>query len=132
MQLTRCKDQHPQTPEEFYGELARRDNNTASQGSLAMLDLIKRLRALPIDREVFVLTSHARLVLLARDTYESPWLVIVSALDRRNYHVEYLMPESIAPWPGAYVRGECDSEDETVRRIETAMHRCLGWSTQGA
>ncbi|MFT3788027.1 MAG: hypothetical protein QM770_17960 [Tepidisphaeraceae bacterium] len=130
MRLTRCKDQKSKTLEEFYGELVREDGYVGREGGKAMLDLIGRLRVLPDNRLVFGLTSHARLVLLAEDTYESPWFVIVSALDKRNYFVEYLMTESVAPWPGAYVRGECRSEDDAVRMIETAMDRCEGWRSR--
>lgn len=128
MRLTRCKDQKSEALEGFYGELLREDGYVGREGGKAMLDLIERLRALPDERTVFGLTSHARLVLLAEDTYESPWFVIVAALDKRNYFVEYRMPRSIAPWPGAYVRGETRSEDDAVRMVVTAMDRCEGWS----
>jgi hypothetical protein len=74
------------------------------------------------------LTSLYRLCLLAEDTWKSPWFVIVSALDRQNYIVEYLMPEAIAPWPHAYVRGEPRSEEEAVKLILTAMEKSEGWN----
>jgi hypothetical protein len=37
------------------------------------------------------------------------------------------MPERIAPWPQAYVKGEARSEDEAVRMIEVAMDKSEGW-----
>ncbi|MFA5194013.1 MAG: hypothetical protein WC740_25170 [Verrucomicrobiia bacterium] len=92
-----------------------------------MLDLIARLRTLPDDRRVYGLTSHERLCLIAEDTYKSPWFVIVWALDKRNYSVEYLMPDDVAPWPGAYVRGEACSEDDAVQMILAAMEKSGGW-----
>src|SRR4051812_42735407 len=110
MLLTRCKNQKSKTIEEFYGEIVQHNGDVGREGAEAMLDLIGRLRALPDDRRVFGLTSLSRLVLLAEDTYTSPWFVIVAALDKRNYFVEYQMPDAIAPWPGACVRGECRSE----------------------
>ena len=73
------------------------------------------------------LTSHYRLALLAQDSSETPWFVIVSALDKRNYYVEYLMPKAIAPWPHAYVRGEARSEDGAVQMVLTAMEKSEGW-----
>jgi hypothetical protein len=92
-----------------------------------MLSLIGRLRAFPDERQVFGLTSHLRLCLLADDTWKSPWYVIVSALDSRNYTVEYLMPQPVAPWPQAYVRGEARSEDDAVKMVLTAMEKSEGW-----
>lgn len=127
MHLTGCQDQKSQTLDEFYTEVSRQESFVCREGGKAMLDLIARLRALPDERRVFGLTSHHRLCLLAEDTYRSPWFVIFSALDKRNYFVEYLMPERIAPWPHAYVRGEPRSEGEAVRMIVTAMEKSEGW-----
>ena len=56
----------------------------------------------------------------------SPWFVIIYALDKRDYFVEYLMPNAIAPWLWAYVRGEAYSEDEAVQMILTTMERSGG------
>ena len=130
MRLTHCKDQKSESLEEFYGELTRKDGWV--EGAKAMLELIARLRSLPDDRQVFGLTSHARLILLAEDDFTSPWFIIIAALDKRNYFVEYLMPESIAPWLGARVRGEGRSEDEAIQMIKTAMERCEGWGSKSA
>lgn len=123
MQLTRCQDQKRKTLEEFYTST----DPVCQEGCKAMLDLIARLRALPDERLVYGLTSLYRLCLLAEDTWKSPWFVIISALDKRNYHVEYLMPERAAPWPRAYVRGEARSEDEALQMIMTAMEKSEGW-----
>jgi hypothetical protein len=128
MHLTRCKDQKSATIDEFYTEVSEHDNYTSREGGKAMLDLIARLRALPDERRVFGLTSHDRLCFLAEDSYESSWFVLVWALDKRNYFVEYRMPDNIAPWPQAFVRGEARSEDEAVRMIITAMEKSGGWS----
>jgi len=95
-----------------------------------MLDFIVRLRALPNDRQVYGLTSHYSLLLLAEDTYQSPWFVSIDALDLRNYYIEYLMPEAVWPWKQrTYVRGEAHSEDEAVEMIVIAMERSEGWSS---
>ena len=128
MHLTHCQDQKKQTLEEFYTEVSQQDSVVCREGGRAMLDIIARLRALPNDRRVYGLTSHHRLCLLAENTYRSPWFVIISALDSRNYYVEYLMPTRIAPWPQARVRGEARSEDEAVQMILTAMEKSEGWT----
>src|SRR5258706_5097327 len=117
MHLTRCQDHPSKTLDEFYAEVSRHDHPVEREGGKVMLDFIIRLRALPDERLVYGLTSHYRLCLLAEDNSRSPWFVIISALDKRNYNVEYLMPERVAPWPHAYVRGEASSEEEAVQMI---------------
>jgi len=124
MHLTRCQDQKRQTLEEFYTEPTE---PVTREGGQVMLALLARLRALPDDRRVYGLTSLYRLCFLAEDTWESPWFVIVAALNKQNYYIEYLMPERDAPWPRAYIRGEARSEDEAVQMILTAMERSEGW-----
>jgi hypothetical protein len=128
VQLTRCQDQHPETLDDFYGDLARSENVVTRRSGETMLHLIKRLRALPNERRVYGLTSLSRLCLKAEDTSDSSWSVIVSVLDERNYFIEYLMPDRLAPWPNAYVKGEAGSEDEAVQMILTAIERSEGWS----
>jgi hypothetical protein len=128
MHLIGCQDQKKQPLDEFYTEVTHWEKPVSREVGRVMLSLIARLRALPDERRVFGLTSHLRLCLLAEDTYKSPWHVIVSALDSRNYTVEYLMPQAIAPWPHAYVRGEARSENEAVQMILTAMEKSEGWN----
>jgi hypothetical protein len=130
MHLTGCQDQKSRTLEEFYAEVIQQESVVCREGGQAMLDLIARLRALPCEHRVFGLTSHHRLCLLAEDTYRSTWFVIISAFDKRNYNVQYLMPERISPWPRAYVNGEARSEDDAVKMILTAMEKAEGWSAK--
>jgi hypothetical protein len=127
MHLTKCQNQKKQTLEEFYTEVTTWEKATSRGAAKVMLGLISRLRALPDERRVFGLTSHLRLCLLATDSWKSPWYVIFSALDERNIYVEYLMPEHVAPWPRAYVRGEARSEDEAVQMIVVAIEKSEGW-----
>jgi hypothetical protein len=126
--LTRCHDQKSKTLDEFYHELSVSDEPVTREIGQTMLSLIARLRALGDERRLWGLTSHHRLCLLAADSAETDWFVTVVALDARNYCVEYLMPQHIAPWPRAYVRGEARSEDEAVGMILTAMQKSEGWS----
>jgi hypothetical protein len=141
MKLTRCQDQKSMTLDEFYSRFITpqdhpisRDEKTAMldlisrESGRTMLDLISRLRSLPDERRVFGLTSHEWLCLLAEDTSTSPWFVMINAFDKRDYSVRYLMPQAVAPWPGAYVLGQAQSEDEAVQMILIAMERSEGWS----
>lgn len=129
MHLTRCQDQRRQSLDEFYDELAQSNDAVSRDIGQTMCSLISRLRASPDARQVYGLTSHHRLCLLASDTYQARQFVILSALDRSNYWIEYLMPEAVAPWPEAYIRGEAHSEDEAVRMVLTAMINSQGWDT---
>jgi hypothetical protein len=126
--VIRCQDQKSKTLDGFYTELSGSQEPVTREGGKTMLDLLARLQALPSDQQVYGLTSHYRLCLLAQDTYTSPWFVIISALDKRNYFVEYLMPADAAPWPQAYVRGEARTEEDAVQMIVTAMEKSQGWS----
>jgi len=122
MQLQRCSDQKHATLEEFYSEFRKQ-----SQIGETMLALIARLRRLEDQRKVWGLTSHERLCLLSQDSWETPWFVKIVALDPRNYFIEYLMPERVAPWKNAYVTGEACSEDDAIRMIFIAMEKSEGW-----
>lgn len=127
MNLIRSKDQPSATIEEFYSRIS----NPPELGP-AMLSLIERLRAVPEPVEVYGLTSHERLCLLPADSSAASWPVIFIALDFRNYFVEYLVPEKLAPWPNAYMRGEAQSENQAVEMILTAMRNSGAWSISAA
>lgn len=90
-----------------------------------MLDLFAALRSCSDPRHLWGLTSLAELVLLSSEA--SPWYVKVFAPNYGGYRIEYLMPEAIAPWPQAWVRGEASSVDEAVSMLRVAMDRSGGW-----
>ena len=127
MHLTRCQDQRYQTLDEFYSDLCHSEEPTTRAVGGSTLDLIARLRAVPDERHIYGLTSLYRLCLLAEDTYASPWFVIVTP-GQAQFYVQYLLPQRLAPWSGAYVTGEARTVDEAVRMILTAMERSEGWS----
>ena len=129
MKLSRCNDQ-PGTLEEFYGAMIE---NGASESDIGgtMLRLIERLKALPDERSVWGLTSHYTLCLLSENSSASHWYVKVVAIGR-NYFVEYRMPDALAPWPEAYVKGEARSEAEAVHMLLEGMLNSGGWVAQHA
>lgn len=127
MILERCTDQKPNTLDAFYAEIASAEDPISRSGGLAMLDLLAALRGYPNPRQMWGLTSHYRLCLLAQNTYIAPWYVIIAALDHRNFSIEYLMPEKNAPWAGAYVKGEAQSLEAAVAMVLIAMDRSEGW-----
>jgi hypothetical protein len=126
MILEGCSDQKSRSLEAFYTKIA--SDYISNEGGLAMLELIAALRSHSDPRQAWGLTSHYRLCLLARDTYTSPWYVIIGALDRRNFFVEYLMPERSSPWPGAHVKGEARALEDAVKMVLTAMDLSEGWA----
>jgi len=128
MHLNRCHEQKSKTFDDLYAEIAKHDGHVDREIGQTMLALLARLRALPDKRQVWGLTSHYHLCFLSQDASETSRLVVVSALDRRNYFIEYLVPERLAPWPNAYIRGEARSEDEAVKMILIAMEKSEGWS----
>lgn len=128
MHFTRCQDQKSRTLDEFYEEAQQSDDHVTHELGRAMLSLLAGLCAFHSDRRVYGLTSLYNLYLLAEDTSRSPWFVRVLALDQHTYHVEYLLPARLAPWPEAYVRGEARSEDEAIKMVVTAMERSEGWA----
>ena len=130
MKLIHCQDQKSKTLDEFFLDVSQQDHPVSRENGKTMLDLLARLRALPDAHQVYGLTSHHRLCLLASDSWQAPWFVIINALGKQTYYVEYLMPKHTAPWPHAYVRGEASSEDDAVKMIVTAMERSEGWSNR--
>lgn len=113
--------------DDFYRSVVERWDKRWADGASAMQILIARLRELPSPDRAYAQTSHARLCLLSNDASDSPWLLIISALDEHHYVIEYLMPGHLAPWPGAYVRGEARSIDEAFKMILIGMERSGGW-----
>lgn len=124
MILERCKDQKGSI-EEFYQRLAA--HSESREGAAAMLALIAKLRASsPADRMVWCLTSLHRLCLLSSGS--ATWWVIVAAADESDFLIEYRLPDSAAPWPDAYVRGEAKSVEEALRMTLIGMENSEGWS----
>jgi hypothetical protein len=127
MNLVRCQDQKGETLEEFYAEMSLHDGYDGVEGGKTMLALMERLRAVPYEKPVYGLTSIGRLVLLSKDSSIPPWHVVIYAVNKKRYAVECYLHEDEAPWPGAYVRGEAESEDEILPMILSAMERSRGW-----
>jgi len=92
-----------------------------------MLGLIRRLRALDDSRRIHGRTSHFTLCLLSMDHNMAPSHVSIVIHGGHGFRIDYLMPEHIAPWPGARVSAETWTEDEAVRMVLEAMELSGGW-----
>jgi hypothetical protein len=123
MKLERCRDQPSETLEEHYDQLVASDDPQSRAMGRAMIALIARLRQLDDSREVFGLTSHFQLCLLAQDTYRSPWYVKFIARDEHFVAIERRITDD------DYERIEVSSLDAAVTEIVRAMDLTGGWPT---
>jgi hypothetical protein len=115
---------------EFYSELAAPKNHESIvAGAHLMLELPPHLERACRNYDVWALTSHKDLVLLARDDYTSPWFVRIHprTYAPAGYHVRYLMASGDAPWPHAIVGGSADSVKIAADMVATSLERCGGW-----
>ena len=122
MPLQRISTQAKRTFEQHYLEYPN------TPGNPQILQLLPTLREICEPFEVWGLTSHYTLWLLAADDWQTPWLVSV-CYDVDQYEVNYLMPERTAPFPMAFVRGFRKSVPETAELIRVAIKQCGAWST---
>lgn len=124
MRLERCNDQPSKTLDQFYEEIAAHDHPVDQAIGVAMLSLIRLLRLSDDLRRVWGLTSHYSLVLLAEDTYLSPWYATVRASGEQRFEI---VTQSEGGEGG---RREASSLDDAVALIVDAMDRAGGWDCQ--
>jgi hypothetical protein len=91
-----------------------------------MLRLLPTLAEFCKPFQVWGLTSHYDLWLLAEDDWRSPWLVYISA-SAGEYRIRYRMAEVDAPWPDAYAEGTVSDELTACQRVLIGMKRSGGW-----
>ena len=126
--LKRASCQPSKTLEQDYRALAELPpENGFSRVGQQMLRLLPLLSDVCAPREVWSLTSHAQLCLLAADDWESPWYVQIDAVPWGGFEVRYLLPPAEAPWPRATVLGYAFDETQACEMIRTAMQRAGGW-----
>ena len=116
---------------QFYERHACSEDEVSRSIGEAMLVLLRELRESTAPHEVWGLTSHYHLCLLAENRCDTPWYVQVIGYEGR-YQIEYLVPQVEAPWPEARVRGDASSARAAVAMILTALVRSGGWRSQGA
>ena len=126
MAIRRESSQRSNTLVGFYQEAAASDEKGTSGIGTAMLEFLQAFDERFPDRQVWGLTSHYRLWLLAEDDWRSPWFVSVIGF-LGEYWVEYRMLPADAPWPGALVRGSAPDVRRALELVEVAMARSGGW-----
>jgi len=124
MPIKRCKDQSRISLIEFYEEL--KSNPATKNTGEEMQKIVRWLNEYFVEKEIYGLTSHSRLILLSEDKSSSPSYVIISA-DPIKYYIEYLMPYEVSPWERAYVSGWTDNLEDAKKYIIIGMKNSKGW-----
>jgi hypothetical protein len=126
MPLKRASCQSSKSLEGFYKDVAASEDSISSGVGRGMLELLPLLYEFCASFEVWGLTSHYHLWLLASDSPSSRWLVSITSF-AVGYQIQYRMPETDAPWPDALVEGHSVDAAEACRLILIAMKRSGGW-----
>lgn len=126
MPIQRATCQSGESLETSYEELAASDG-VASIYAKHMLPLLKMLSDECADYQLWGLTSHTDLWLVATQEQFSPWLVQIMADPCGGYRVRYKMKASDAPWPDAFVDAKASDEAAACRLILLAMKNSGGW-----
>ncbi len=126
MTVITSKSQSTNGLKEFYLEASKDDDFTTKEIGKAMLMWIEGIeQALP-ELQIWGLTSHYKLVLMATETYHGDWSVIIIG-QKGNYRVDYLIPKENAPWENAYVTGETTNFEEALKMTLTGIEKCGAW-----
>ena len=112
---------------EFYTpEEDTRDDLRESYAS--MRSFIERLDAEFKEADIWLLTSHARLVLMDVPEYDQGnWHVTISALGE-EFFISYQLPEMDSPLPYSEVHAAALGLDAAFRYVVVAMANTGGWN----
>jgi hypothetical protein len=125
MPLLRSPDQGG-TLEEHYAA-SRYEHSHLRPVAAQMLSLIKHLQEWYRKTEVWGLTSHLNLSLMAKPDSNDYKYVHIEATGGGEYTIGYLIPPSEAPWPKAHVIGYAKDIPEALKYIAIATRRSGGW-----
>ena len=94
-----------------------------------MLELIPLLEEALSERNVWALTSHKSIVLLAKDDYTSPGFVTIIPKPAPDapYEIHFVASATESPWPDAIVMGNAATKERAVEMVLTAIARSDGW-----
>jgi hypothetical protein len=126
--LKRASWQGPATLDDEYRGFEELPNGHLSRAGTRMLQLLPLLSEACSAIDVWGLTSHESLCLIAADTQEAPWLVIIEPAPGDEYEIRFRLPGSEAPWDHAMVWGSARSPEEACRMVGIGMERSRGWN----
>lgn len=128
MPIIRSSDQKSKTLEEFYQELASRNNSVIEKEiGRTMLSFISLVNQTFIDTTLYGLTSHYSLLIQSSDNWEDGWYLTVYSIGDKKFQFEYKMPEAISPWKYAIVKGQANTIEEARDYLIISMTESEGW-----
>jgi len=113
--------------DDFYGPKGHLETVQRYPTQVAMLLLIRALRADHSPLRAYGMTHMHQLGLRAVDDAAAPEFIRVIASSEDSYFVEFRMPEEKAPWPHAWVKGEATSTEDAKNMVLTAMRLSGAW-----
>ena len=93
-----------------------------------MLAFIEMIDKTFLETQIWGLTSLYRLVLQAKDQWDTEWFVIVNCIGNNEYYFEYLMTADKRPWDNATVKGVTQNLTEAKKYLLIAMKESGGWT----
>lgn len=92
-----------------------------------MLTILEGLKSLSGTDVIWGLTSHYHLGLHDVDDHRVVAPAGITAISSSEFHVEFLLPEADAPWPGAMIRCHAMCVGEALELIRIGIERSDGW-----
>ena len=93
----------------------------------SIIEFIDRLEAAFPETNIWLLTSHDRLVLMDSPEYDAgDWLVSIEKVNITEFHFRYKMPNP--PIPHAGVQFIARGVDEAIARVKIAIRESEGWT----
>ena len=95
----------------------------------AMIQLIDRIESEFRRTDVWLMTSHDRLVLMNKPACDgAPWHVMVASIIGQDHEICHRIPAAKSPYPnGAWVHANARNSDEAVQYLKIAMRESEGW-----
>jgi hypothetical protein len=110
----------------YRGRIEDTDEDWRKRSFTSIIEFIDRLEAEFPHTDIWLLTSHDRLVLMDAVEYDSgDWLVSIEKVMITEFHFRYKMPDP--PIPNAGVQFIARGVDEAITRVKIAMRESGGW-----
>lgn len=126
MNIHRCSEQGSESLDTFYDHFLTGPDPIKAHIARETLATLRLLRAQRPGTTAYLLTSHLGLLFLAEDRAGAESFVRLECMGP-GFAIEYRMPEDLAPWPGAWVKGRARTAEEALEYTLIAMERSRGW-----
>lgn len=92
-----------------------------------MLSVIEMINKTFSVTEIYGLTSHAHLLLMATDNSKAEYFVAIIANEDDEFHLEYSVPKFPQRWRNPILKVATKSLNEFNQAIIVAMSKSNGW-----